>query len=102
MSIWPYFYALVLFLDTYFFPPSKQQKASTLDGTGCPSCNQHTYKRVQMLEAACSGILWLDSRCEGEKQKPASVKNMTKRNPDAEGNQSKEKAEGYFYNGDIG
>lgn len=59
------------------------QKASTLDGTGCPSCNQHTDKRVQMLEAACSGILWPDSRCEGEKQKPASVKKMSKRNPDA-------------------
>lgn len=54
-----------------------------------------------MLEAACSGILWLDSRCEGEKQKSLSVKTMRKRNPDAKGNQSKEKAKGYFYNGNI-
>lgn len=54
-----------------------------------------------MLEAACSGILWPDSRCEGEKQKPASVKKMSKRNPDAKGSQSKEKAKGYFDNGSI-
>lgn len=46
-----------------------------------------------MLVTACSGILWLDSRCEGEKQKPASGKNMSKMNPDAKGNQTEEKAE---------
>lgn len=54
-----------------------------------------------MLEAVCSGIRWLDSRCVREKQIPTSVKTMRKRNPDAKGNWSKEKAKSYFYNGNI-
>lgn len=40
-----------------------------------------------MLETAHSRILWLGSRCEGEKQKPALGKNTTKQNSDAKGNQ---------------
>lgn len=46
-----------------------------------------------MLETVCSSTLWLGSRCEGEKQKPASEENTSKRDADAKGYQSEEEAE---------
>lgn len=46
-----------------------------------------------MLEASCSGTFWLDSRCEGERQRQPAPVMSARRNPDAKTNQTEKKIE---------